>query len=243
MRQLKLLTLLFLFVPSFCISQNFEVYDIPRVYERSEYIIGLIDTVAGEKRIVSFFDDYLDGICDTATCEWKMVIVRDTLIHREVDTLKLIEELLKFRGDNRVSILKYVRYGNIQKEDYDNDYYYLADVSLQVYALYLIHFLVFPKDENNFIPLLEKRKSKMSKFDRIRAKICRDCYIWSESLTNKNDATYFICFNSTKGKMVRDAYKIYENWFRLVEEIGLDEIRTQKIYPLSLSKELNWSKL
>ncbi len=148
------LTIILLFISLFCFSQNFEVFHYSTFHKKSKeirrYKIFFVDTVDGEKRKVTFFEDKYIYKCEPNPCEEVIFIVRDTLIHRQVDTLKLIEELLKFEGDNRKSSLQYTKYSNPENVSIDR---FFDKISLQVQALFMIDYIIFSKNDNNFMPL------------------------------------------------------------------------------------------
>ncbi len=60
--------------------------------------------------------------------------------------------------------------------------------------------------------------------------------------TKEKKYNILYCQSSTKGKVVREAYKVYREWYNLVKTKGLKTIKKEKIYPLSIKNDILWFK-
>ncbi len=129
-------------------AQNFKVV---KFLGSNIHTIDLQDTVNGEGKTVGFFGTIKQNFYDPVLQKDTFKFILDTIIHRKVDTLKLIEELLDFEGDKRTSRLEVMNYGKWSCGTfYTGD---LKPVSLQVHALVLIYYsdFGFPIKNNNFV--------------------------------------------------------------------------------------------
>ncbi len=200
-------------------AHNFEVI---KEKNTNKYSIMFIDTVAGVRKYVDFFDK--QDISTTGNIK----------IHRKIDTLELLSELLSFEGDNRKSNLKIKNYGTTKSEKK-----YVGtehEVSMQVYSLFIIQQLIFPNSTEIF-PVLESTNNKANIFEIITAIFDKKCKI---------DEYEIDCESSTNGKIVKNAYKSYKVWFYLVKKNGVEEMKQHNSFPLNFkhSKKINlcWSR-
>lgn len=239
-----LIFVVFIFFFQFSYSQNFEVIQF---INSDKYSIKFIDTVNGSKKYVSFFKTVKHDFYNPVLEKDSFLLVLDTIIHRHIDTLKLIEELLEFEGDTRKSELQIMNYGKWSSGGFYTGN--LETVSLQVHALFLINFIIFPElryNKYDLYPILIKRKSNTNFIDRLLANICQNCYIRNvmQEVPNDNMKTnnieFLYCESSTGGKIVKEAYKAYREWYMLVKIKGINEIKEKQIYPLSSRIDIAW---
>ena len=173
---------------------------------------------------------YLIMYTDTATKYYYSLHSCFDNIPIQVDTIQLIEELLKFEGDTRW----WSNHAHNYYDEYNKKCFvecYSSPVSIQVHALFLITQLYFSNDPFHYAqyPMLYN-KSKIEKRER---SFFYNLYFIKE-LARKECLSFidYPNYNGTKGRIVRRAYKKYREWFKKVKEIGLSEARKQKFYPL-----------
>ena len=222
--------ILFVFICFFCkslIAQNFK---LSYFVNNNTYNIEFVDTVNGKQDLVTFFWDSKKEIYNEEKQRIETIFCPDTFINRKIDTLLLIRELLNFEGDNRISSLHIINYGT----GLNSSSFYTGKVnqiSLQVHALYLIRFLVFPKNSNySVFPVLQKQNYECSFFLKIIALMKKECWL------NKKSC---LCESGTSGYLIKKAYKYYKEWYDIANEIGIEQIKRQQIMPF-YNSDIRW---
>jgi hypothetical protein len=119
-----------------------------------------------------------------------------------IDTTKILEELLKFEGDERICSVKIITYSGYLC----NPHLYLKSekkYSLQVEALFIINQLLFNES-------------------------CVFSYVSNPVLKERASKKY----ESIKGEIINRTYQAYKEWFKKAKIEGYSTLLQNHIYPL-----------
>ena len=214
-------------------AQNFIIENCYNIDGKLTHNIVLIDTLPNNEVFhVSFYGVRIEKV-DSTVNNLGFIVHEGTKISRNIDTLALIEELLKFKGDTRLTTLDVMQY------NWHSCGFYTGKkdkVSVQVQALFIINTFLIPGRPFFYggYPLLYDTKFTQKRED---SKFLNSSLItlFLNITNSKTDVFYYPKITGVKGQTVEKAYDAYEEWFKVVKKNGMSEMRRQKFFPLTNS--------